>query len=116
MVNPSRIKGTAFESAVVDYLHTQGAPHAERRALNGRGDRGDIAGTPDMVWECKATKAIDLAGFIAELHTEMANDGARHGAVIIKRRQHPVRRAYAVMQLDQLCDLLRLAGLMKAGE
>ena len=48
-MNTSRRKGTAWESALVDYLIGKGWPHAERRALNGCNDKGDIAGLPGVV-------------------------------------------------------------------
>lgn len=111
-MSTSRAKGTAFETAIVDYLRDHGAPHAERRALGGAKDRGDIAGTPGFVWEAKNAKRIELATWVDEMLAECANDGSRLGAVIIKRSGKNVRRAYAVCQLDQLCMLLRQAGYL----
>lgn len=46
--------GTAAETAVVRYLRTAGWPHAERRALRGVQDAGDITGTPGLAWSIKA--------------------------------------------------------------
>lgn len=48
-MSKSKAKGTAAESAVVKYLREQGWPSAERRALNGASDRGDIAGVVGTV-------------------------------------------------------------------
>ena len=45
--------GTAAESAVVKVLREHGFPHAERRALHGSIDLGDITGTPGLAWEVK---------------------------------------------------------------
>jgi len=50
-MSAARAKGTAWETAIVGYLRGRGAPHAERRALNGSNDRGDIAGIPGLVIE-----------------------------------------------------------------
>ncbi|NAE18288.1 hypothetical protein, partial [Enterococcus hirae] len=49
--------GTAAETATVRYLRTAGFPHAERRALRGTHDCGDITGTPGLAWEVKGGQA-----------------------------------------------------------
>ena len=43
MTNPSKAKGTAFESALVAHIEAAGFP-ARRVALAGAADRGDIHG------------------------------------------------------------------------
>lgn len=115
MSNPSKQRGTAFESAVVAYLQSQGAPHAERRALHGTLDKGDITGLgPGIVIECKAHKTMALAGWVDETLKEMANAGAGIGMTVHKRRGHHVRKAYVTLQLDVACKLLREAGYLDA--
>lgn len=52
MTRPRDI-GTRAETAVVRVLRDHGFPHAERRALRGSQDAGDITGTPGVVWEVK---------------------------------------------------------------
>ena len=42
MANPSRVKGQHAEALVVDFLRRSGYSGAERRALEGTRDRGDI--------------------------------------------------------------------------
>ena len=59
-----------------EYLSAHGHPYAERRAMSGSRDRGDIAGVPGWVLECKAHASIDLASAVDEATTEQANDGA----------------------------------------
>ncbi len=49
-------KGTAFETLVVRWLAENGFPYAERRALAGTHDCGDVTGIPGLVIECKTTK------------------------------------------------------------
>ena len=46
MTNRPKAIGTAAETAVVRYLAAHGFPAAERRALHGATDLGDITGTP----------------------------------------------------------------------
>ena len=53
--------GTAAETAVVRFLRDNGFPLAERRALHGSTDRGDITGTPGLVWEVKGGDAAKTA-------------------------------------------------------
>lgn len=96
-MSASKRKGTAWETAVVDYLRQAGHPHVERRALAGASDRGDIAGIPGVVIECKNAKAVTLAKWTDELTREKANDHATHAVLVVKRRGRPVADAYAVM-------------------
>lgn len=85
-MSASKRKGTGWESAVVAYLKESGVIHAERRTLNGAKDRGDIAGIPGVVIECKNEKAINLASYVDEAEAERRNDGAAIAAAWIKRR------------------------------
>lgn len=85
-MSASRRAGTAWESAVVSYLQSRGWPHAERRALGGANDRGDIAGVVGVVIEAKAAKRVELAAFLDEALVEAANDRADMGVAWIKRR------------------------------
>lgn len=101
-----RAKGTAWESAVVAYLQEHGFPYAERRAMGGANDRGDIAGVPGVVLECKSTKTLELAEACDEAERERLQDGASYGVAVIKRRNRGVGQAYAVLPLSQLVDLL----------
>ena len=55
MTNRPKAIGTAAETAVVRYLAAHGFPAAERRALHGATDLGDITGTPQIVWERATT-------------------------------------------------------------
>lgn len=85
-MSAAKRKGTAWESAIVRALREHGHPHAERRALGGAQDRGDIAGLPGVVIEAKAAQRLDLAGWTREVEAEMHNDGADIGAIWHKRR------------------------------
>lgn len=84
-MNRSKTKGTAWETAIVRHLETRGYPHAERRALSGANDRGDIAGMPCVVVEAKAARTMTLGPWLKELDQEIVNDGADTGALWIKR-------------------------------
>ena len=86
MTNRSRQIGTRAETAVVGYLRANGFPHAERRALSGALDRGDIAGVIGCAIEVKACARQELAAWLDEAAREAANDRALVGAVWHKRR------------------------------
>lgn len=111
MSSASKQKGSAHERAVVDYLKTHGWKHAERRLAGDKNDRGDIAGVPGIVLECKNEKRIDLAQYMRELEIEVANDKADAGAAIVKKRgTTDVADYYAVMPVYMLVFLLKKAG------
>lgn len=107
----NRAKGTAAESAVVAYLREQGAVHAERRALAGAHDRGDIAGLPGVCIEVKDHQHISLAEFVDEAVTEGVNAHADVALAWIKRRgKGSPADWYVAMTGAQAVALLRAAG------
>lgn len=87
----SKAKGTQAETAVVRYL--QGWwPDAERRALSGNKDKGDIAGIPRTVGEVKAAVKIELPKWQRETLTEMQNADAENCFLVIKVPYKPVAK------------------------
>lgn len=110
-MNRPRVKGTTWESAIVAFLRGRGAAHAERRALAGTSDRGDIAGIPGVVIEAKNCARLELGTWLAEAEAERRNDRARYGAVWIKRRgKTSPGDGYVVLSGDQFAALLAEAG------
>lgn len=110
-MSKERAKGTAAETAVVKFLREHGFPYAERRALHGVNDKGDITGCGPIVFEVKNHKTLDLAGWMKELDVEMRNADVRFGAVIAKKRgTTDPGDWYAVMPFYRLLDLLIEAG------
>jgi hypothetical protein len=114
MSNASKRKGTTYESECVDVLRTHGAPHAERRTLGGAHDRGDIAGVPGVVFECKAEAKLDLPGYLREAEKERGNDKADVAVVWIKKRgKTSALDGYMVMTPRDGLYLLRQAGYLQ---
>lgn len=110
-MSKQRAKGTAAETAVVRYLRDHGFPQAERRALHGTADKGDITGIGPIVLEVKNHKQLDLAGWIKELETEISNAAADTGAVIAKKRgTTDPGEWYAILPVARLVELLRVRG------
>lgn len=106
MTNRSKAKGTAWERRLVDYLIAHGFPYAERRALEGVNDRGDVAGIPGVVLELKNCKKVELASWVDEMVVEKRNARGEIGAVIFPRRSHATGRAFVVMELDQFLGMI----------
>lgn len=83
--------GTRYETACVQWLRVNGFPNAERRALAGIHDLGDITGTPGIVWECKsgytAYNASDgqVAKWLDETERERAAAKADLGVLLLDR-------------------------------
>ena len=106
MVNRNKAKGTQHETATVRYLQTHGFEKAERRALAGGKDLADVVNIPSCVIECKNAKAITLAAWADETEAERINAGERFGILVIKRRNKGIDKAYAVVPLSQMVELL----------
>ena len=93
--------GTRAETGVVRYLQTHGWPYAERRALHGGADQGDITGTPGICWEVKGGKVAerasdaDIRRWILETQEETANAHADLGVLVTKRAGYSAARADA---------------------
>lgn len=108
MVNRSKNLGTAAESKVVAFLNANGWPNAERRALRGIKDVGDITGIPGLIIEVKAGHAawnasdnqVDL--WLGETEVERSNASEHLGVLVVARRQRNVRDWWACLWLDQL--------------
>ena len=71
------------------------------------GDRVRIDGVPGVAIECKAVRAMDLAGWMTEAKREAENAGGKLAVVVAKRRMASVSRAYVVMELEQWCQLAK---------
>lgn len=107
-MSAAKRKGTAAESAVVQYLQAMGFTQAERRTLNGAKDRGDIAGLPGVVIEVKNCARQELAGWVAEAEVERNNDNASLGVVWHKRRgKGQAADWFVTMSGEQFVFLLR---------
>ncbi len=105
-MSASKQRGTAFETAVVDFLRTHGFPYAERRAQRGARDCGDIAGIIGWVLELKAHHAMDLGTWMGEAQKEAINDGSFRYAVVHRRWGKNIRDSYVTIPLWAFADLL----------
>lgn len=74
MTNRSKQRGTAAESAVVGFLR-RWWPYAERRALRGVNDLGDIAGVPGVVIEVKSCREWRVSEWVRDTERKAAGCG-----------------------------------------
>jgi hypothetical protein len=112
-MNRSKDIGTRAETAVVRYLRAHGFPHAERRALTGTQDQGDITGTPGVCWEVKAWKRPagdgQITAWLAETETERINARADVGVLVVRRAgvgDPNAGRWWAIMPIHDLEHIL----------
>jgi hypothetical protein len=98
--------GTRAESMTVGFLRENGFENAERRALHGSTDLGDVTGIPGVVIEVKGGEAAKNASvnqvkaWLEETETERVNAGADIGFLVIQRRQQNVRNWWAVLTAE----------------
>lgn len=98
MSTANKRKGAKWELDVVKYLR-RWWPQADRKQAGSTLDRGDVSDVPGWTLECKAERAIDLAGYMGEAEEEARNAGTPYFAAVVKRRNKSVEEAYVVMPL-----------------
>jgi Holliday junction resolvase len=103
-------KGSKYEIDVLKWFRGKGYS-AERLRLAGSKDEGDlvvyVAGSP-YLFECKATKKIDLPQFWRELEAEVINYAVARdmkanpiGYVLVKRRNGSIEDGWVIQTLKQ---------------
>jgi Holliday junction resolvase len=98
MANPSKQKGTAAETRVVKYLERRGI-HAQRKALHGKDDHGDldvyvdIEGMKQVIFEVKTGKQTanpnrtQIEEWIRQTNVEAENAGTRGFLCVARYRR-----------------------------
>ncbi|MDN3356041.1 hypothetical protein [Actinomadura sp. DC4] len=122
-MSKSKDIGTRAETAVVRFLRAHGFPQAERRALAGVHDLGDIIGTVGICWEVKARNRPVTDGqinaWLAETETERINSGADIGVLVVRRPgvgEANAGRWWTAMRLDQLGEIVAWSLAKTLGE
>lgn len=107
-MSKSKRTGTAAETLVVNFLKAHGFRYAERRALAGVNDCGDVTGLPGVVVEVKAHRELKLAEWMNETEAERKNAHATLAVCWHKRRgKSSPGEWYVTMTGDQFVDLLK---------
>ena len=100
-MSKAKAKGTAAEREVVRYLQNWW-PTAERRALSGNKDKGDVGGNPGVCIEVKAAATQLIGPWQRETLVEQANANAGACLLVVKRPYKTAARWDAYMPLQQL--------------
>lgn len=105
-MSAQRAKGTRYETELCDEFTSQGHPASRTGSANYGGGDLDVPSLPDMVFEAKNHKSIDLASFVDQAVTA----GKRLNklpVLFIKRRNRHARESYVVLPAWAFFDLLR---------
>lgn len=92
MTNRPKAIGTAGETAVVRYVRDNGFDGAERIALHGIADEGDVSFGPGVMAEVKAGKAAEtasdaqIAAWLDDTERERLARGADVAVLVLKRK------------------------------
>lgn len=97
MANPNKAKGTRAETAVVRFLNEYDGVHAQRRALSGSNDCGDVEVTTarglHVVLEVKTGKQTanpsrtQLEEWLRQARVESENSGLPCYLVVVRYRR-----------------------------
>ncbi|HEY3546255.1 MAG TPA: hypothetical protein VGK17_09200 [Propionicimonas sp.] len=113
-MNRPKAIGTAAETAVVRAARRLGFPNAERRALRGRHDVGDILLCPGVVLEVKGGQAArsasdgQVSAWLAETERERVNAHAAAAVLVTQRAgvgEPNAERWTAHLRLGQMAGL-----------
>ena len=107
----SKAKGTAAETAVVNYLRACGLA-TFRMPLTGRQDQGDVyIADPDITVEVKNCERKELAAWVDEAYREAGNADTLVGVVWHKRRgQGSPGEWFVTMDGETFVNLLKGRG------
>lgn len=115
--------GTVAETAVVRYLAANGFPYAERRALRGALDCGDVTGCGPIVVEVKGGTAAKTASdtqvalWLLETQVERYNANADIGVLVLQRAGVGVSNAgrwWAVLLLSAALEMSNVTNVEPA--
>jgi len=121
MGNPSKQKGTSFETTIKEYLWSVGFESARRTALSGANDTGDINGISngstgrEVAVQCKNQKKFDLSGWLDDTVEQAKRLDDAVPLLVVKRPgkgSKSIDETYSVMRLCDLVCLLQEAGYL----
>lgn len=107
MSNPSARKGSDWELKLEPPLREHGFPYATRLGKQGVNDKGDFTHILPFCIEAKNQGKLNFSGWLAEAHREAEHAGAKYPVVFAKRRNYPLMRGYAVMEIGTFLALTK---------
>jgi len=114
-VTKAQDKGREAENFTAQFLSENGWPYAERKRLSGAKDRGDLTGTPGLMWEVKYLGRgvrARMAAWMKETKVQTENASADFGILVVKPPGFGQRQAgkfWAILAWDEWMRLLRQA-------
>ena len=118
MPNANKRKGTAWESAVRDFINSVRVNRATRVAQAGA-DEGDVHVNGMFALQCKDVAASNYSKWVKDAAEQAKAARLPFSAVVHKRRQRKVGEAYVVMSLDTFTDIaarLEVARMMRGSK
>lgn len=91
-MSKSKARGTDTETKVVRYLIEEGFPRAERRALKGEFDEGDVTGIEGVCIEIKGDRSNKVSAWKKETVTEAKNAKVGMYLLVVRVDYKPVER------------------------
>ena len=119
MGNKHKAKGTSFETAIREYLNSNGFEKAHRTALEGGQDKGDIHGIEQQgtsrkaCIQCKNQKTFKLSEWLNDTVDQAARLDNALPILVVKRPgkgEKALGDSYAVMRLSDIIVILKDAG------
>ena len=119
MANPSKQKGTSFETLIKEYLQGKGFTEAYRTSLAGAYDTGDLNGVSQEgtgrkgAFQCKNQKKFNLSGWLNDTVEQASRLDNGLPVLVVKRPgkgAHSVDETYAMMRLCDVVELMQEAG------
>lgn len=108
MSNPAKRKGTAAETAVVQWLRDKGY-QAQRNRAGWTNDQGDVDAINGVVIEVKNRVQHNWAEYFEQLGRQIADKQAYTGVILCKRPgQTNPGQWLAVMPADLWLELMQL--------
>lgn len=95
-------KGTRAETAVVRLAQEMGWPYAERRALQGGKDRGDVAGLLGVTLQVKDVERKSIGKWQQDTLEQSFNDNTNTCMLVVKTKYKNVKQWDAYIPLYQL--------------
>jgi hypothetical protein len=107
MTNKPKVKGTDWETELVNYLNEFPFPDEAERTGSADFGSGDIH-LGEWVIEAKNEARIDLPGYLKQLKAEVARNEFEplKAVVMVKNRRHSVGDGYALMSIKDYRDLM----------
>lgn len=104
MANPQKVKGSAFERLIADYL-SQSIP-CERIPPGATLDRGDLW-TPQAAIQCKNHRTLSLGAWLDDTHAQQDHARKPYGWLVVKRKgTTDPGKQFAICSVEQLRSIL----------